>query len=198
MPQVEIASPLTQVQVLHGFRVSGWTDQNHHPVTCNVSGPANQTLNATSDANGNWETAATTVPVGTNYSVMASITVDGDTFSDVNEGVDVCTAINTGESPIPIDITTINTEARTKTTLSLTIRGRYSDPNPARILVMVVVIRRRKSSRVFSAGTIEAPTTGTWSIDLLAPTASPQRRVVVQAVRLAGTTRATGQTCRRV
>jgi hypothetical protein len=199
MPQVEINSPLCHTQVQQGFTVSGWTDQPNQDVLCTVSGTGgSQTLTPTSDADGNWETAATTVPIADDYTVSASITVDTDTFSDVNEGVDVHSGINTGANPIPINIGTLLVTARTATSnRTLTISGKYSSPNPAFILVQVVVMRRRKF-KVFSAGIIDNPTSGTWTIDLLAPPAKPERRVAVYAVRVRGTTTTSGQTTKRV
>ena len=129
MPQVEILSPLTGTQQQVGFRVTGWTDQANHPVACSISGASgSQSLAATSDGDGNWNTAASTVPVGNDYSVTAMITVDTDTFSDVNEGVDVCSPINTTPKPIPIEIGGIGQMVKSARLRTLTIRGHYTHP----------------------------------------------------------------------
>ena len=202
MPQVEITSPLTSTQVEVGFRVTGWTDQPNKDITCTVSklGGVSQTLTPRSDGDGNWMTVVTTVPVADDYTVSVSMTVDTDTFSDVNEDVDVCNGINLGGDPIPINIgNIISRAAKHARVRTLTIRGRYSSsPNPNWILVQVVIMRRKKSSRVFSAGSIDSPSGNAWTIDLPAPTATAHRRVVVQAIRFQANDIASGQTTQRV
>jgi hypothetical protein len=127
------------------------------------------------------------------------ITVDTDTFSDVNEGVDVCSPINTTPKPIPIEISIIVGMVKKGRAGTITIRGRYSSsPDPDWILVQVVIMRRKKSSRVFSAGSIDAPSGNAWTIDLPVPAASSQRRVVVKAIRLQRNDKVSGITTMRV
>lgn len=198
MPQIEINSPLTNTQVETGFHVTGWTDQVGATVTCVVSGAAGtQTLAAVSDASGNWDSGATTVPVGTDYSVTATITVSAETFSDGNEGIEVRNPVTSPTTPIQLTIDAIGVTVAGKRGLrTATISGRYSTATPpARILVTVVVVRRKKV-RVYSADTVDAPTGGTWAVTLPAPSGSARRSAVL-AVGLDATKRTISQTSRR-
>jgi hypothetical protein len=199
MPQIEINSPLTGSQHQLGFRVSGWTSESNHSVSCSIAGAAgNQSFSVMSDAFGNWNTVASSVPVGNDYTVTARITVDTDTFSDVNEGVDVCSPINTAPKPIPIEISGIG-RAKTGRAGMITVSGHYSSPpNPDWILVQVLIMRRKKSSRVFSAGVINSPSGNAWTITLPVPPASNQRHVVVKAIRVQGNNKVSGITTMRV
>ena len=200
MPQVEINSPLPSTEVEEGFCVTGWTDPSNQLVTCSVEGPTHsETLSATSDGFGNWSTEPTSVPIGENYTIRASITVDTDTYSDVIEGIEVCSGIDEGDSPIPIVIEEIiELTASVRSNRRLTVSGQYSEPDPDTILVLVVQLQRRKV-RVFSAKTVDNPADGEWTIDnVIAPPAANKKRTALLAIRLKANGVMTGQNSMRL